>query len=166
MRPSPYEPAILAFLADGKPRTLREIGAAAGCKNPSRIVAKMQRAIRLRREKVKLVKGARGTGRNVLVTWRIIGPLVERQRLIDKGIEAGISICSKKKLHGMEGKRNRALEQAENLSDSRVTVPTGHKTILETIATIENRSVAACVREALGQWVAGKVGEHGLRGFK
>lgn len=166
MRPSPYEIAILAFLADGKPRTHREISDACGCRNASRVVGKMQRAIRIRREKVKLVKRAVGEGRNLRVTWQIIGPSKERQRLIDRGIESKISNCTQKKFHGMEGKRNRAISEERNVSEEKFSINCEDKTLLETIATLENRSVAACVREALGQWVAGKVGEHGLRGFK
>jgi hypothetical protein len=78
----------------------------------------MQRAIRVRREAVKLVKSTRGTGRNLVVTWQIIGPSKERQRLIDKGMEAGFLFCTKTKLHGMEGKRN-GQESGSHLADYR-----------------------------------------------
>ena len=162
MRPSPYETAVLAFLADGKPRTHREISDACGFRNASRVVAKMQRAIRVRREAVKLVKSTRGTGRNLVVTWQIIGPSKERQRLIDKGIEAGILFCSKTKIHGLEGNRNAAILNEENVSEERVTAPINGKTLLETIAILEKRSVASCVREALGQWIEGRARIHHL----
>lgn len=162
MRPSPYETAVLAFLADGKPRTHREISDACGCRNASRVVGKMQRAIRLRRESVKLIKSTHGTGRNLVVTWQIIGPSKERQRLIDKGIEAGFLFCSKTKLHGQEGNRNAAILDGGNVSEERVTAPIKGKTLLETIAILEKRSVASCVREALGQWIEGKARIHHL----
>lgn len=164
MRPSPYETAVLAFLADGKPRTHREISDACGCRNASRVVGKMQRAIRLRREAVKLVKSTNGTGRNLVVTWQIIGPSKERQRLIDKGIEAGISIYTRKKIHGMEGKRNRAISETESIYQDQFSIAVENKALVETIAILENRSVASCVREALGQWIEGKAREHGLGG--
>jgi hypothetical protein len=162
MRPSPYETAVLAFLADGKPRTHREISDACGCRNASRVVGKMQRAIRLRREAVKLIKSTRGTGRNLVVTWQIIGPSKERQRLIDKGIEAGILFCTKTKIHGQEGNRNAAIFDAENISDERFSISVENKALVETIAILENRSVASCVREALGQWIEGRAREHHL----
>jgi len=164
MRPSPYETAVLAFLADGKPRTHREISDACGCRNASRVVGKMQRAIRVRREAVRLVKSTRGTGRNLVVTWQIIGPSKERQRLMDKGIEAGILFCTQTKIHGLQGNRNRAILDTMNVSEEKFSINFQDKTILETIAILEKRSVASCVREALGQWIEGKAREHGLGG--
>lgn len=166
MRPSPYEPAILAFLADGRPRTLAEISAAAGCRNASRVVGKLQWSLRVRRLPVKLAKETKKNGRRNVVCWRIIGPSKERRALIDKGKTAENSIFTTKNFHGMEGKRNRAILEGENVADSRLTVCLVDKPLLEAIAILENRSVADCVRDALAGWIEGKAKYHRLGRFR